>query len=421
MVGVEPKQNLVSRHIEPLILEALADTPVVVIQGARQVGKSTLARAIADREDGVYVTLDDELQRAAAERDPVTFVQRGSDAMLVIDEVQRVPSLILAIKAAVDRDRRAGRFLLTGSADLLRIGGADSLAGRAESVELFGLSQGERRGRRERFVDRLLDGDLMVQLATSAERTDVLNLACAGGYPEASSRPVGRRRSAWFASYATRITERDAGEVSRLRHLGELRTILEALAAHSAEVVSVATIARDASVPDSTLPPYLELLEALYLTRRIPLWSNNHGSRVRRSRKSILLDSGLTAELLNVTAEALAVDIHPDPAGRIVETFAFGEVLKQVGWSERHPRVMHWSEPRKGEVDIVLEAPGGSIAGIEVKAAATVGDADFKGLRRLRAAAGTRFAGGVVLFCGEQSVPWGQGFAALPISALWDA
>jgi len=413
--------HLYPRHLRPFIEEAIVDTPVVVIQGARQVGKSTLAQEIAKRAGGMYLSLDDEVQRSAAMRDPVTFVDRGQQSMLVIDEVQRVPSLVLAIKASVDRDRRAGRFLLTGSADLLRLPHGDSLAGRAESIELFGLSQGERRDHRERFIDRLLDGDLMIDAPTGVGRSAVLEMACAGGYPEASSRPPGRRRAAWFASYAARITERDAGDVSRLRLLSALPDILVAMAALSAESISVPTIARAASIADSTLPPYLDLLDALYLTRRIPLWSNNYAARARRSQRSIVLDSGLAAALLNVTANSLATDVNPNPAGRIVETFAVGEIIKQVGWSEQMPKVMHWSEPRKGEVDIVLEAPDGSIAGIEVKASATVGDADFNGLRRLRQECGSRFVGGVVLYCGDQAAPWGPDFAALPISVLWSA
>lgn len=401
--------------------EALADTPVVVLQGARQVGKSTLAQAVIEGRPGAYVSLDDEIQRDAAIRDPVTFLERGSTATLVIDEVQRVPSLILAIKASVDRDRRPGRFLLTGSADLLRIAGGDSLAGRAETVELHGLSQGERRGRRERFIDRLLGGDLLLGVDGDLHRSAILELACAGGYPEASARPPGRRRAAWFSSYAARITDRDARDVSTLRFLPALPDLLGVMAASTSESTSVATLARSVGIAESTLPPYLDLLDTLYLTRRIPLWSNSYVARARRSRRSIMLDSGLAAALLHVNASSLATDVHPDPAGRIVETFVVGELIKQATWADTAVKVLHWSEPRKGEVDVVLESADGRLVGVEIKASATVGDSDFKGLRRFQQACGERFVAGVVLYCGRDAVPWGPKFAALPVSALWCA
>jgi len=286
--------ELVLRHAASLLEEILSDTPIAVVQGARQVGKSTLAQDVLARRSGRYISLDDANQRAAAAADPVTFVEQFPGGCLGIDEVQRAPELVLALKTAVDRDRRPGRFLLTGSANLLRLPAMeDSLAGRAESVELFGLSQGERAGHLERFVDRAFEGDLFLDAPGVLDRAGYLALVCEGGYPEAVARSTPRRRAAWLDNYATRIVTRDASDIAQLRHLGDLPTLLRLLAAHTASSVTKATLARESGIPETTLPPYLGLLETLYLMQPVPAWSNNPAGRVAKSAKLALLDSGL--------------------------------------------------------------------------------------------------------------------------------
>lgn len=223
-----------------------------MIQGAREVGKSTLAQQIVGSRDR-YVTLDEPSELAAAEADTHSYVEQARNGCLVIDEVQRVPGLIVAIKAAVDRDSRPGQFLLTGSANLLRLSTTrDSLAGRAESIELFGLSQGEIEGKREGLLERLFEGDLRENFTSNFTRTEYLDRVCAGGYPEALSREP-RRRQRWFDEYVRRITERDAPDISNLRRLSELPTLLHLLATFNASVVKSSTLSGLSGIPERTL------------------------------------------------------------------------------------------------------------------------------------------------------------------------
>jgi uncharacterized protein len=412
--------DLIARHATTLLEEILVDTPIAVIQGARQVGKSTLAQQVLAQRANRYVSLDDTNQRSAALADPVTFVEQFPEGCLGIDEVQRVPDLFLALKTAVDRQRRPGRFLLTGSANLLRLPATqDSLAGRAESIELFGLSQGERAGHLEGFVDAAFGGKLFLDLPGALDRAGYLSLACEGGYPEAVARPTVRRRASWFDNYATRIVTRDAADVSHLRQVSDLPTLIRLLAAHTASTVTKATLSRESGIPETTLPPYLDLLETLYLVQRVPAWSNNLAGRVAKAPKLALLDSGLAARLLNVSAASLAANMHPDPAGQLIETFVLAELRKQLPHSETMPTLFHWRDRTGPEVDAVLEAPDGRIVGIEVKASATVGATDFKWLRLLRDKTQHRFVGGLVLYTGKSPLPWGDRLAGIPLSTLW--
>ncbi len=413
--------KLIPRHASKLVDDVLADTPIAVIQGARQVGKSTLAKEILARRGGLYRTLDDLGTRGAAKVDPVTFVNQLPSGCLVIDEIQRVPELILALKTSADSDRRPGRFLLTGSANLLRLPAIeDSLAGRAESVELFGLSQGELRGHQERFIDTAFSGKKVATLPSDLpDRASYLRLVCAGGYPEPLARTIPRRQRSWFDNYIARITQRDALDISNLHHIEHLPTLLRLIASHSASTVSQATLARESGIHPSTLPPYLALLETLYLVQRIPAWSNNLSKRIARSPKIALLDSGLAAWLVNVEAERLAVTIDPDPAGTLVETFVLSELRKQIPLSETEPRLYHYRELERAEVDVILEAPDGRIVALEIKASASLSDTDFRWLKRLRDKLSGRFVTGIVLYTGSQSLPWGDRLFGLPLAALW--
>jgi predicted AAA+ superfamily ATPase len=409
-----------TRHVTERVHEALDDTRIVVVQGARQVGKTTLVREVVTARDGLLVSLDDDLTRAAAATDPAGFLAQAPSRTLAIDEVQRVPAMILALKLAADRDPRPGRFLLTGSADLLRLPAMhDSLAGRAENVDLHGFSQGELDGHRERFVDRLLSGDTFAGHGSELHRHDYLVRACAGGYPEALGRPAGRRRSAWYDNYVRRIVERDAADLSSLRRLGELPTLLRLLAARNAEELNISGIASDAGIPVRTLDPYLGLLETLFLMHRIPAWSTNLSKRVVSRPKAALLDTGLAAHLLNVSAEGAGIDGNPDLAGKVLEGFVIGEVRRNLGWSEENPRMWHYRDHDGAEVDLVLETDDGRVAGIEIKATATVTAEDTRWLQQMRERLGRRFVAGVVLHTGPTSAAFGDRIAAVPMDALW--
>lgn len=414
-------QGMRPRYAQALVDETLADTPITVVQGARQVGKSTLVRQVVMGRDARVVSLDAAFAYNAAKADPDAFVRQTS-GMLVIDEVQRVPELMRAMKDAVDEDRRPGRFLITGSADLLALSGAESLAGRAETIPLYGLSRGEIEGTREGFADLLFSGDesSFSALAGNLSRDDYLEIICAGSYPEALSRS-GRRRGSWFDNYVTRIVSRDALDVSRLTQLDRLPTLLRLLAANNAGELVKARIGNDVQISESSLTPYVDLLETLYLIHRLPAWGNNLTKRVVGRPKVALLDTGLAARLNNVTARAMAPGAVSDAAGGLFEAFVAGEVRRQLVWADVEASMFHFRDRHGIEVDLVLETPDRRVAGLEVKATGSVSQADFAGLQFLRDKLGDRFATGVVFHTGTQALPFGRRLWALPYSALWSS
>lgn len=408
------------RAAQSLVEETLEDTPITVIQGARQVGKSTLMREVVAGRDATVLSLDASAAYNAARADPDAFV-RQTEGLLVIDEVQRVPELVRAMKDAVEEDRRPGRFLVTGSADLLQIPGTEeSLAGRAETVVLYGLSQGELAGHREDFVDRLLAGDqkyLNVRAGTLS-REEYLEVICAGSYPEPLGR-APRRRNAWFDNYVDRIMTRDVQDLSRLPHLDRLPDLLRLLAANTSGELVKARVANDAGIPETSLPAYLELLETLYLIHELPTWGDNLTKRVTARPKVALLDTGLAARLNHVTPAALAPGAVSDAAGGLFESFVAGELRRQLVWAETPARLFHFRDRNGLEVDIVVESDGRRVAGVEMKAAGSVSYGDFRGLAFLRDKLKDRFAMGVVLYTGIQPLPFGDRLWALPYSALW--
>lgn len=413
-------EGLRPRHARKLVEETLADTPVTVIQGARQVGKSTLAQNVVEGRAARVLSLDGTAPYNAAKADPDAFV-RQTDELLVIDEIQRVPELIRAIKDAVDDDRRPGRFLITGSANLLEIPGTEeSLAGRAETVTLYGLSQGEVRGNREDFIDRLLEGDetALGGRAGTLKREDYLEIICAGSYPEPLNR-LPRRRNAWFDNYVNRILTRDAQDLSQLAHLEQLPRLLRLVAANNSGELVKSRIANDAGIPERSLDPYLGLLETLFLIHTLPAWGENLTKRVIGRPKVSLLDTGLTARLNNVTAAAMAPGAVSDAAGGLLEGFVSAELRRQLVWSESQASLFHFRDRDGLEVDLVLESTDRRVAGIEMKAAGAVTKSDFKGLTFLRDKLKGRFSMGVVFYTGKQPLPFGDRLWALPYSALW--
>ena len=371
---------------------------------------------------GRVVTLDDATTREAAQADPVAFLEQNPDGLLTVDEVQRVPELIVALKLAVDRDRRPGRFLLTGSANLTKLTTVeDSLAGRIEHLELHGLSQGEISGHREQFIDRLLAGDLDVSASSALARGDYLRRAIAGGYPEALQRPEGRRRDRWLDSYVSLIVERDAPDISGLQRIRDLPLVLRVIAAQNASELNVAGLAGVTGIPASSLGPLLDLLDTLYLTQRVPAWSTNLTGRVVSRPKVALLDTGLAARLVNVSADGAGLTASPQVAGQLLEGFVAGELRRQLGWSDEAPRISHFRDRNGDEVDLVLETPDGRIAGVEVKATAMVDRNDVRSLVKMRDRLGDRFVAGVVLYSGRESAPFGDRIIALPLDTLWTA
>jgi len=401
-----------------MALEALADTRVVVVNGARQVGKSTLAKLIVDgSSDARELYLDDPAVRAAAESDPSAFVRH--EGLLLIDEIQRVPELLLPIKREVDRDPRPGRFLLTGSARLLGLRDLpDALPGRTETIELWPLSQGEIDGTPDGFVDVAFNQGIEASLpACELTKRDYVGRALRGGYPEAVRRDPGRRRARFFDSYITDLVTRDVRQIADIERPAEMRRLLSVVAARMGTLAVAQSIANDVGLARMTLTRYLDLLELVFVIRRIPAWSSNLTTRAISTPKLIVTDSGLGGRLIG-----LSEDRAKDPTaavGPLLENFAIGEVARQLTWNEEPVQLFHYRDRDKVEVDMVLEHASGQVIGIEVKAAETVRNDDFRGLRHLADRLGDRFRAGFVLYAGEQSLSFGEKLKALPMAALW--
>lgn len=413
------RPTIFDRHAAAAVRAALADTRVVVLHGARQVGKTTLAAAVARATPGArFVTLDDPSTLAAAQADPAHFVLH--EGLLVIDEIQRAPGLLLAIKARADRAPEPGRFLLTGSAHLMMLPRlSETLAGRIEIVELSPLTQGEVAGVRERFVDRMFDSEAKWPDPAPIDRRTLAERIVAGGFPEACSRTPGRRRDAWFEGYLATYLDRDVREFADIEHRVNLRLLLRLVAARSANLLNLDELARDARLAPTTARRYMELLEATFLAVRIPAWSNNRTQRAVSAPKAYVADAGLCAHLLGADADALAGPDAGAGLGPLAETFALMELRRQLAWSHVSASLHHLRTKDATEVDGVLEARDGRVAGIEVKSGATVTNRDFRGLRWLAEKAGRRFAAGVVLHAGEDTLSFGPRLFAMPISAIW--
>lgn len=408
---------LYPRWAEPGLLEALDDSPVVLVHGPRQSGKTTLARLVGERRGYTYLTFDDDVIRQAAEVDPAGFVG-GLPARVILDEVQRVPALFTALKAAVDRRRDPGRFLLTGSANVLLVPAlADSLAGRMEILRLFPLAQTELARRRSGFLRVLLHAGFKTRRAERLADQLAARIV-AGGYPAALARPVGRRRSAWYRDYLDAIVQRDVRDLARIGALDTLPRLLALVAGQTARLLNVSDLSGPFSVSRPTIRDYVTLLERLFLLEELPPWHSNRLSRLVKTPKLHVGDTGLASALLGIDAHAL--DADRDLLGQLLETFVFQELRRQASWHEDPPSFFHFRDRDGFEVDIVIEQGARALAGVEVKASATVRAGDFRGLHKLKEASGRRFACGVVLYDGETTVSFGDRLFAVPIRTVWE-
>lgn len=407
----------VPRFAEAAIQAALSDTPVTCLIGPRQVGKSTLAAAIGGQRRARLFSLDDATTLSAITADPTGFIV-GIDGPMVLDEVQLAPALFPAIKLAVDRARQPGRFLLTGSANVLTLPRiSESLAGRMEVVTLWPFSQGELEAARERFVDGVFAARLPPAAPSALTRTELVRRILMGGYPEIQSRRDAERRAAWFRSYLTTVLQRDIRELSDIEGLTALPRLLGYLAARAGSVVNIADIGRVAGIAHTTLTRYLAMLEQVFLVWRVPAWSGDRGRRLLKSPRLALTDVGLLAHLAGITEVRLSAE--PTLFGPLLENFVTMELIKQSAWAKSQVSLSHYRTYGGREVDLVLERADGRLVGIEVKAAATVTADDFKGLIAFREVAGSRFVRGIVLYTGRTAVPFGADLVALPIDALW--
>lgn len=413
---------------------------MVVVNGARQTGKSTLAQSLADATvpEGTprqYLTLDDAVVLNAAKSDPAGFIN-GLTGPVTLDEVQRAPELFLAIKANVNRHRQPGRYLLTGSADVMLLPGiADSLAGRVEVLSLWPMSSAELAGSPTlNRADCLFNGNLATLAAPTQplERSDAAELAgdakqnprnalierlVAGGFPDAVTRSTPRRRAAWFDSYVQSVLQRDVRDLAHIEQLTEIPNLLQLLAARSASLLNFAELARSSGLPQSTLKRYFALLEMLFLVVRVSPWERNAAKRLVKAPKVFLPDSGLLCHLMGETAASLAA--KAGPPGAAVETYVLAELLKHIAFSAQRLSLWHYRTQNHIEVDFILENRQGQITGIEVKASSTVDSKDFKGLRHLQTTEPTIFQRGIVLYAGRDVVPFEENLWAVPLGVWW--
>ena len=411
---------LVDRHLLPFARDALDVFPAVVIQGARQVGKSTFAGMLVEGRHAQHFTFDDAATRDAVSVDPAAFVAQFPGQTLVLDEVQRAPEIVLPMKAAIDRSRTPGRFVLTGSADLLKVSGAaDSLAGRAVTVHVQGLSQGELAGTVDDLVTYVLGGGQLAGLRSDWLRHDYVAMLARGAYPEVQHLE-GRMRTTWLDSYLTRVIERDATSIHRLVQPARLKAVLRLLAANQSGELVKGRVAEQSGVPASSISAYLDVAQAIFLTAAVPPWTPNLTRREIGRHKSVVLDSALTMRLARITAGQLEPLIGPDHLGGLLEGFVVAELMKQAGWSQTSFDLRHYRDRSGSEVDVIVELDDGRIIGIEVKSSSSFKGDQFARLRALASKAGSRFAAGILFGTGQSSVQHAEGLWGLPISALWE-
>ncbi len=396
--------------------EALQDTRVVLVNGARQCGKSTLVQLVGTAHAAEWRTLDRAVTRRAAQEDPAGFVDLPKP--MVIDEIQRVPELLLAIKEKVDTDPRPGRFLLTGSARVLGLRTLpDALPGRMETIELWPLSQGELDGAPDGFIDAAFTHGPDLIHDSTVRRAEYAERIVRGGFPESVARTQPRRRERFFDSYVADMISRDVSQLSEIERIGEMRALIRLLAARSGQLLVASALGSDVRLPQRTVGRYLHLLEEVFLIKRIPAWSRNLSARAIGTPKVAMVDSGVAANLLDAEASQL---LRPGaPFGPLLEGFVLMELARQLTWCDERAELFHYRTRDDVEVDAVLESRRGRVVGVEIKASSTVRAEDFRGLRHLAERLGDDFAVGIVLYTGDQTLPFGPRLRAMPVSALW--
>lgn len=406
------------RYSEHRLRTALQDTPVVLIHGSRQCGKTTLAQAVGGELGYHYISLDDNNQLAAAQTDPVGFVAALPEKT-ILDEIQRAPGLFTSLKASIDQNRQPGRFILTGSANILLLPAvADSLAGRIEIMRLRPLASCEISGKKPMFLEQLFQADFSRATDTSKLTRLGETLAqriCEGGYPAALARSSETRRVSWYRDFITALIQRDIRDITKVKHLELLPRLLSVAASQTARLFNSSDIASPFAISRPTIREYLTLLEQIFLLEQLQPWHNNRLSRLVKTPKMHLTDTGLACSLLGVDSKTLWQD--KALLGQLLETFVYTELRKHADWSDSESQFFHYRDKDKVEVDIVIQQ-GRRLAGVEVKASATITAADFKGLLKLKAASAEQFACGVVFYDGDSILPFGERLFAVPVGVL---
>ncbi len=397
--------------------EAVQDNPVILLTGARQTGKSTLIQDFIEKtHPALYVSLDELSTLSVVKADPGGFIA-GLDQNVALDEIQRVPDLLLAIKKHVDRNRQPGRFILSGSANVLFLPTiSESLAGRVEILTLWPFSQGELEGRKESFIDRLFASTIRFPGLPNISISDIHKRIINGGFPEIMQRKSLQRKHAWFNSYITTILQKDIGDLSRIEGIHELPKLLSVLAFRAGSLLNYADISKDIGIPQTTLKRYISLLETIFFIYHLPPWYSNIGKRFVKSPKTYIMDSGLLSFLLNIDENNTG---QSPLRGKIFENFVVMEIVKQLSWRAEKMQLYHFRTHTGKEVDIILENRKKELVGIEIKSSSTVSHKDAGGIRELSKLAGNHFHRGIILYTGDTVVPFAKNIHAVPLGALW--
>ena len=402
-----------NRFIQHAVDTALNDTPVVVVNGPRQSGKTTFVKML--REDWEYLTFDDETLIQAAIFDPQGFVNELPEHV-ILDEVQRVPELFRAIKLSVDNNRKPGRFLMTGSANVLTLPKlSDSLAGRLEAIPLYPLSLCELENQPLSFLEKILT-DKLGQPTQGKLGQALIDILLTGGYPEAVARESFSRKQRWYQQYLNTLIQRDVQELSNIHHLDQLPKLLTTLANHSGQLLEKSSLASITGVSRTTVIRMIQLLENVFLLHELPAWHSNRHKRLAKMPKVHLTDTGLLCSLLKLSNSEAQKDRRL--IGHLTETFVFNELLKQASWLEDSVEFFHYRDHDKREVDLILQIKNDLIA-VEVKVAESVNAKDFQGIDAFAKKAPNRFRLGIVLYDGDRIVPFGEQKLAVPIACLW--
>lgn len=402
-------------------MAALSDNPVVLLHGARQVGKSTVIKQIIENKDysASFITLDNATYLAAAQANPDGFLDSYSNVNLAIDEVQRVPELFLALKASVDNKRTPGKYLLTGSSNVFLLPKvSESLAGRIEILTLFPFSQTELAGNDFNFVDHFFKSRISLPSIKGIKRDELINKVIAGGYPESVTRKDKSRRVAWFNSYITTILQRDVRDISNIESLTDLPKILSLIAVRAGNLMNYAELSRSTRVSQSTLKRYMTLLNATFLIYLLMPWTKNLGKRLIKTPKAYLCDTGLLSALAGNDEKKLNEDANL--FGHYLENFVLLELVKLISFSSEIYQIYYLRTASGGEVDFIIEKSNGDIMAVEVKSGSLVDKKSFKNIEMLRDALGKKFLRGIMLYTGSAVVPFDKQLIALPINTLWE-
>lgn len=403
------------RLLKPQVLTALSDTPVVCLLGPRQVGKSTLAQKLEPNRS--YFTLDDSALLHMAKQDPVGFIN-GLPEQVIIDEIQRAPELLLAIKSAIDKDRKSGRFLLTGSANLLLLPQVqDSLAGRMEVIYLHPITEQEKRLSSNSLLEKLINNNIEPKFVPdNVPLSPVAEVLCQGGYPEPNQRTLQRARQ-WYRQYLNAIVQRDVQDIAQIQDKDKLLLLLELLACRTGSLLNISSLSNELGIDRATVDRYLSVLERLFLIHQLPAWHRNYAKRLIKSPKLHLVDTGLTAALARLTEDQWITS--GERFGALLESHVVGQLMAQAGWVDPELRFYHYRDKDQMEVDLIIER-GREVWGVEVKRAASIQAKDAVGLNRLAEVAGDSFRGGMLVYTGKHCIKLqAPNCYAVPIGMLW--